>query len=552
MEILWYNLSMEAMNATVQKGAEIIMLSSAEHEALKAENSALKAEIETQGAYISELEKKLSWFMEQFRLNRARRFGASFEGANDDVLEQMSLLFNEPEATLPQVEEEKGTTVRAHTRKKRSGSLRDITPDNITVDEVRHELSEEERQCPKCGNVMVEIGTEAVETLEFIPARAIIHRDVYVHYACQNCKKNEVEVPIVETPKEQYLLPGGFASPKAVAYIMVQKFVMCVPLYRQEQEWNRQGVMLSRQTMSDWFLLGAELLTVVYQELHSLLLSLEILHADETTLQVLREPGRSAQSKSYMWLYMTGTAEERQIILYEYQEGRGASYPRTFLSGFSGYLQTDGYSGYNDVENVTHLGCWTHLRRKFDEAVKALPKGTKSGAAVTGLAYCTKLFMMEREFQELSSDDRYLKRLEQEKPLLDEFEAWAKTRPVGSKSKLGQALTYLQNQWEPLTNYLLDGRLEISNNRAERSIKPFVMGRKNFLFANTPRGAKASAVVYSLIETAKANGLDPYLYLVYLLDQVPKADQGVDGWIGPFLPWNAPEYIYLTKHETVQ
>ena len=552
MDNLWYNLSMEMMNATVQNGTEIIMLSSAEYESLKAENAALKAEVETQKAYISELEKKLSWLMEQFHLNQARRFGASSEGSNDEVWEQMSLLFNEPEATLPQTEKEEGTTVRSHKRKKRSGSLRDITPDNITVEEVRHELSEEERLCPKCGDVMAEIGTEAVETLELIPAKAVIHRDIYVHYACQNCKKNDVEVPIVETPKEQSLLPGGFASPKAIAYIMVQKFVMYVPLYRQEQEWNRQGVMLSRQTMSDWFLHGSELLTDVYTKLHCLLLSMTILHADETTLQVLHEPGRSAQSKSYMWLYMTGVAEARQIILYEYQEGRGASYPQAFLSGFRGYLQTDGYSGYNDVKNVTHVGCWAHLRRKFDEAVKALPKGTKSGAAITGLAYCTKLFMMEREFQQLSPEERYQKRMEQERPLLDEFEAWAKTRSVGSKSKLAQALTYLQNQWVPLTNYLLDGRLEISNNRAERSIKPFVMGRKNFLFANTPRGAKASAVVYSLIETAKANGLDPYLYLVYLLEQLPKADRSSDGWIDPLLPWNVPADIHLTKQETVQ
>ena len=543
---------METVNVTTIEDSETITISRAEYTAQNARIQKLTAELEKQEAYNSELERKLNWFIEQFYLNRNRRFGASSEASSNEVCEQMSFLFDEPEAIAAQQEEEKGTPVKSYTRKKRSGSLRDITPDNITVEEVRHELSEEERQCPKCGEVMTEIGTEAVDTLEFIPAKAIIHRDIYVHYACQNCKKNDVEVPIVEAPKEQYLLPGGFASSKAIAYIMVQKFVMYIPLYRQEQEWNRRGVMLSRQTLSDWFLLGAELLTVVYTELHRVLLTMEILHADETTLQVLHEPGRSAQTKSYMWLYMTGAAEERQIILYEYQAGRSASFPRAFLSGFSGYLQTDGYSGYNDVEDVIHVGCWSHLRRKFDEAAKALPKDTKSGAAITGQAYCTKLFMKEREFQQLSPEERYQKRLEQEKPLLDDLEAWAKTRAVGAKSKLGQAFSYLQNQWVQLTNYLLDGRLEISNNRAERSIKPFVMGRKNFLFANTPRGAKASAVVYSLIETAKVNELDPYQYLVYLLDQIPKADQSCEGWIEPLLPWNAPADIHLTKQTAVQ
>ena len=527
-----YNSSMETMNVTATSNTEMILISRAEYEAQK--------------AYIKELETKLNWLMEQFRLNQHRRFGASSEHSSEEVLEQMSLLFNEAEVLSEQPGSEKTSVIRAHTRKRRSGSLRDIVPENITVEVVRHELPEEERQCPNCGETMEEIGIEAVETLELIPARAVIHRDEYVHYACQQCKAKETEVPMLEAPKEKSLLPGGFASPKAVAYIMVQKFVMYAPLYRQEQDWNRQGLMLSRQTMSEWVLLGAELLGIIYNELHRLmLLWAVILHADETTLQVLHEVGKSAQSKNYMWLYMTGAAEEHQIVLYDYKPGRGAEYPQAFLSGFKGYLQTDGYIGYHDLENVVPVGCWAHMRRKFDEAVKALPKGTKTGAAVTGLAYCTELFQLERRFQDLSPQERFQKRQELSKPLLDKFLAWAESRSVSAKSKLGQALTYLKNQWVPLTNFLLDGRLEISNNRAERSIKPFVMGRKNFLFANTPRGAKASAIVYSLIETAKVNNLDPYRYLTFLLEQIPKADQSCENWISPLLPWNAPERCRL-------
>ena len=286
---------------------------------------------------------------------------------------------------------------------------------------------------------------------------------------------------------------------------------------------------------------GADILHPLYKKLHEILVSLEILHADETVLQVLHEAGRSAQTKSYMWLYMTGETEERQIALYEYQPGRGAAYPAEFLSGFHGYLQTDGYDGYNNVKDVTRLGYWAHLRRKFDEAVKALLKGAKTGAAVTGQAYCTKLFMIERELQGLPPQRRYEERLKREKPLLDGFRAWADARTVAPKSKLAQAFVYLANQWTPLTNYLLDGRLEISHNRAERSIKPFVMGRKNFLFANTPCGAQASAVIYSIMETAKANALDPYRYPLFLLEEFPNADRRRANWMEPFLPWNAPD-----------
>ena len=529
---------METMNG-MTSGTETITISRVEYEACL-------RKLEANAAYIAELEKKLNWLMEQFRLNQARRFGASSEKSSHEAMETIGFLFNEAEvqadqSTSDQGEKGKEHVVREHTRKVRSGSLRDIVPDNIAVEEVRHELSEAERQCPKCGETMEPIGTEVVETLELIPARAVIHRDVYVHYACQNCKKNDIEVPIVETPKDTYLLPGGFASAEAVAFIMVQKFVMYAPLYRQELEWNRQGLKLSRQTMSDWFLHGAEMLTAVYDELHRQIVLAEILHADETTLQVLHEAEKSAQSKSYMWLYLTGREEKRQIVLYEYQTGRGACHPKAFLSGFHGYLQTDGYSGYNDVASVTHVGCWAHLRRKFDEAVKALPAGKKTGAAPTGLAYCTKLFMLERELQDLTPEERFEKRMERAKPLLDQFLAWAEAREVAPKSKLGQAFTYMQNQWESLTNYLKDGRLEISNNRAERSIKPFVMGRKNFLFANTPRGAKASAVTYSIIETAKANGLDPYCYLRFLLKRLPGIDRTAKDWIEPLLPWNAPK-----------
>ena len=213
-----------------------------------------------------------------------------------------------------------------------------------------------------------------------------------------------------------------------------------------------------------------------------------------------------------MWLYRTSGDTDKPIVLYDYQPNRRASNPRNFLNGFHGYLHTDGYSGYHNLpENITIVGCWAHARRKFDEAVKSLPQNkAKGSSAAQGLAYCTRLFEMEKDLADFSPDDRYVQRLEQEKPVLDAFLALAYVRTAAPKSALRKALTYVKEQWPYLTNYLKDGRLELSNNRAERSIKPFEIDRKNFLFANTPKGAAGGAVIFSIIQTAIENRLDPY------------------------------------------
>ena len=259
-------------------------------------------------------------------------------------------------------------------------------------------------------------------------------------------------------------------------------------------------------------------------------------------MQVLHEPGKSAQSNSYMWLYRTSGDTGRPIVLYDYQPGRGACYPKAFLNGFRGYLHTDGYDVYHSLpDEVTVVGCWAHARRKFDEAVKSLPKGkAKNSSAAQGLAYCNLLFKMEEGLADLPPKERYDQRLEQAKPVLDALLAWANTRTAAPKSSLGKALSYLKEQWLYLLNYLKDGRLELSNNRAERSIKPFVIDRKNFLFANTPSGAKSSAVIFSLIQTASENGLDPYRYLTWLVSSAAVMDLTQPVVVRSLLPWNAP------------
>ncbi len=271
--------------------------------------------------------------------------------------------------------------------------------------------------------------------------------------------------------------------------------------------------------MANWLIWCSEnYLEHIYDVLHIELVKQDLLHADETKLQVLHEPDKAAQAPSRMWQYRTGRYAAHPIVLYEYQPGRGQEHSKKFLKGFKGYLQMDGHADYNGLQNVKHVGCWAHARRGFDAATKSVAKGKRSPTANQGLAYCTKPFQLEEEFKDLSTENRKKMRQERSKPVLDAILAWANTRTAAPKSELGKALAYLKNQWTTLTVFLEDGRIELSNNRAERSIKPFVISRENFLFANTPGGARASAVLFSLIETAKENGVDPYKYLTWVLE----------------------------------
>ena len=313
------------------------------------------------------LQAQNQWLMEQFRLLKKKVYGSSSEKASEEVYEQLSLLFNEAEAFVDAEARAAAKTpaveVKAYTRTKKSGNVRDIVPKDIPVEVVEHPLSNEELACPQCGNQMTVIGKEVKETLVFKPAEAYIRQDVYYTYVCQNCKENAESTPVVQTPKEPALIPGSYASPEAVAHIAIQKFKMGSPLYRQEQEWNAAGVMISRQTMSNWLVrCSKDWCKPIYDELRREMIQRhDLLHADETEVQVLHEPGRTPQSKSYMWLYRTSGDAEHPIVLYDYQPGRGQEYPNTFLKGFHGYLQTDGYSGYNGLKNVVHVGCWVLL-----------------------------------------------------------------------------------------------------------------------------------------------------------------------------------------------
>jgi hypothetical protein len=323
-----------------------------------------------------------------------------------------------------------------------------------------------------------------------------------------------------------------------VAHIAVQKYSNAMPLYRIEKGFHYDGVNFSRQTMSNWIVkCSLTYLFGLYLLMKSELLKEEVLHADETTVQVLREPGRSAQSKSYEWLYRTSGCSKRKIVIYDYKETRKQEHPKEFLKDFKGFLHTDGYQVYHNLPpDIVVVGCWSHARRPWEKALKAIPKDERKGTnEEKGIAYINALFDFERQFKELSPNERYEKRLEQSKPVAEAFFEWAASIGVLPKSPVGEAVHYALSQRKYLENVFLDGRLELSNNRAERSVKPFVMGRKNWLFSNTPDGAQASSIMYSIIETAKENSLHPFRYVKFLLESLPAASVRE---FEAFLPWS--------------
>ena len=476
---------------------------------------------------VLDLKKQVEELQEQLNLKQHKTYGPSSERAEYYGQLNMSEVFNEMEAYFtpdtpePTVEE---VWVKPHKRKKKS-SLKDRLPDDIPVEVIEHTLSDEARTCPCCRHLMEDIGTKVREHLRLIPAKAILERHVQHVYACKCCDEQANDVTVVTAKAPTPVFSGSLATAESIAHIAVQKFVMHAPLYRQEQDWARREIHLSRQTMSNWLVRATkEYFLPVVRALYQDLMTREVLHADETVLQVLKEPGKKAQSKSYMWLYRTSGDTDRPIVLYDYQPDRRQVRPQKYLEHFSGYLHTDGYTAYHNLhDGITNVGCMAHVRRKFDEALKATDKTSPVKAlAQDAILRIQQFFRLEKAYQELSSDERYEKRLAELKPLMDDFYLWLEDLSVSNKSAFGRARHYAMTQKFYLYNLFRDGRLELTNNRAERSIKPFVMSRKNFLFANTPNGAKASAILFSLIETAKEYAIDPYDYLVWVLKKAPE------------------------------
>jgi len=487
---------------------------------------------------IEELTAKLNWYEEQFRLSQQIRFGTSSEKTD---INQLNFLFDEAEKESNLNSPEPTVEEITYKRKKQVGK-RERMLEDLPVEIIEYHLSEEEMICPKCFSARHVMSKKIRRELKIIPAQVIVVEHVCDICSCRNCEKNDVTVAVVTADMPAPVLPGSLVSPSLMAFVMNRKFVEAIPLNRQEQQFAYFGIELSRQTLANWMIHGSnDWLQILYDRMHEYLIKRDILHADETVLQVLNEPGRAPTTNSYMWLFRTGRVGP-PIIMYEYQTTRASKHPCKFLDGFKGYLNADGYPGYNNIPDVKVVGCWAHARRKFDEALKSMPtKSTISSvAAEEGLDFCNKLFEIERKLADLPDEERYLKRLEQSKPVLDAFLVWLniKSKQALSKTAFGTAITYCRNQWNKLERFLLDGRLEIDNNRAERSMKSFVIGRKNWLFSNSQKGATSSAVIYSIIETAKENELSPFFYLTYLFEQLPNTDVKDMQKIDDLLPWS--------------
>ncbi len=496
------------------------------------------------------LTARAAHLQEQLNLALARRYAARSEVSPDQIR-----LFDEAEAdtdgsaanVLPEAPETEtpGTRVAEHIRT-RPG--RKPLPEALPRVVVTHTLPESERICPHDGQQLAAIGVVASEQLDLIPAQIRVLRHERTQYACA-CGQCIKTAPLPAQP-----IPKSMASPGLLAHIAVSKYQDALPLYRQEQILTRIGVDLPRATLASWMIQTGILVQPLINLLRDRLLGYDLLQMDETPVQVLKESGKSAQSQSYLWV-QRGGPPGLPVVLFDYDPSRSATVPQRLLAGFQGILQTDGYDGYNAVvqaQGLTHAGCVAHARRKFDEVLKAQGKHRRPGLAEEGLQQIQKLYAVEKAVRTASPEARHAYRQEHARPLWTALRSWLEAaRPqVPPQMALGKALAYLHHEWDKLIVYLEDGRLEIDNNRAENAIRPFVIGRRNWLFSDSVRGVKASANLYSLIETAKASGLEPYAYLRRVFTELPKA-QGVEA-LEALLPSPLPAQADLVLPGAVQ
>ncbi|WP_404395210.1 IS66 family transposase [Pseudoalteromonas phenolica] len=485
------------------------------------------AELEKQLKYEREAsikkDAKIAYLYEQFRLAQQKQFGTSAEG-----FVGQGELFNEAEEIAEAVELELQAISYTRSKPKRTPLPKDLPREQII-----HDI--DDKCCACCGGELHKIGEDTSEKLEFIPAQVKVIEHIRPKYACRDCEKSGTESKIKQQPMPAMPINKGIATASLLSQIITSKYQYGLPLHRQESLFKQYGITLSRKTMSDWVIKSAALFTPLIERLKAELLKQPTLNADETTVNVVK----SDKVNSYMWVYCSGGDSPNpdnlipNIVLYDYHNSRAAACVMDYLDDYQGYLHVDGYQAYEKTQ-ATLVGCWAHARRKFIEAKKLQGKN-KTGKADVVLSLIQKLYGIESRLKTKSVDEVYQTRQTQSKPILDKIKQWLeKHQPslVGN-SKLIDAANYMANQWPKLIMYVNDGRLSIDNNRAERAIKPFVIGRKNWLFSQTATGANASAILYSIIETAKANGLVAYDYITICLNELCQPTPDIDS----LLPW---------------
>lgn len=489
----------------------------------------LQQENETLREQLAQAHSHNAVLQEQIKLHLQRRFAASSEKVSVDQLG----LFNEAEALIVEDEAstaDTGITVKTHQRTRKP---RVSIPKDYPREEIVYDLPDDEKICPHDGHELKVIGSDDQEQLDIIPAQVKVLRHKRLKYACPCCDQH-----IVTAKKPKQAIEKSIASAGLLAYIATQKYCDALPLYRQSEIFKRAGIELDRANLANWMVRMGELVQPLIQVLTEHLQRQPLLHLDETTLQVLDEPGKSAQSKSYLWLM--ASFSKHPVMVFHYSPTRSQSVPEKLLKSSVQAIMVDGYEGYQSActaNNITRLGCWTHARRKFIEAQKLQPKG-KTGKADQGIAYIRKLYLIEKKLKDKPPDERFKIRQQEAKPIIKQLEKWMDKSllTVTPTSAIGKALSYLKNQWPRLIGYLGEGQYPIDNNAAERAIRPFTIGRKNWMFAKSQAGAVASANLYSLIETAKANGVNPYDYLRYVFAELPNVSS--EESLDTLLPWN--------------
>ena len=489
--------------------------------------------------------EKMQLLMEQVILGKQNRFGRSSEKLEDtsqicfQEVDGTIVFFNEAEAVYDLNEKEPdGLELKSSKQPKRKGK-KESDLSGLTVRRIDHYLSEEELEIEFGVNGWKQLPDAISKKYHFVPARVEIEE----HHIGVYASKTDEHMVKADHPKA--LLHGSLVSPSLGAAIINGKYVNAVPLYRLEQEFQRYGLQITRQNMANWCIrLAEEYLSILYDHLHEELYFYHVIQADETPVLVNHD-GRKAGSKSWMWVYRSGHLyQDRQIVLYEYQQTRNASHPREFLKGYDGICVTDGYQVYHtlekELEELTIAGCWVHCRRRFDEALKLIPKPSqKESNAFLLMKQIQAIYREEGKLNDLSSDERLKQRQAVIKPLVDAFFAYLKTINVSKKDKFGDAVRYALNQEKYLRVFLTDGDVPIDNNASERAIRGFCIGKKNWQMIDTIHGAKSSAIIYSIVETAKANNLKPFDYVQYLLEEIPKHMNDKDcSFLEDLLPWS--------------
>jgi len=501
-------------------------------ESLKRIIADLTAENEQISVENKNLSEKIEHLKEQYQLLQKRFFGRSSEKLTKED-EAQGILFNEAEEgieTPPDSSNEHDSviTVETHTRRKAG---RKPLSDDLPREEIIYDLTEEEKKCPCCNKERPPIGQEETEELDIIPAKIYVIKRIYKKYGACGCDEFlNAEIPEVKSaPFEKRMIPGSIASSGLLAFVFTSKFCDALPFYRQSKMFERIDADISRATMCNWVIAAYEKMHLFFEIFEAHLKSGAFIRMDETIIQVLHEEGRSPQAKSYMWVAIGYPIRGRPLVLFRYYPTRSGEIPDQFLSGFSGYLQTDGYDGYNRAvrnNDIVHVGCMAHARREFNNAYDS-GKKNKDSRAFKALAYIQKIYKIESDLRsENLSDEIFIERRRKlAAPVLDELHAWLlrNKAEVLPQSLVGKAISYTLNEWDKLIRYLDLACMTPDNNEIERAIRPFVVGRKNWLFSNTPRGARASAAIYSLIESAKANRLEPYAYLRFLFSRLPHA-----------------------------